>query len=121
MFRGALISIALFPLVFMNGAEARAESADDIFQFYCVQCHGVKGDGKGPNAEFLSTTPRDFTNAVEMNKLTDKDIKIVISNGGPAVTKSALMPPWGKTLGEDDVEKLTTLLRKICNCPGKQG
>jgi hypothetical protein len=45
----------------------------------------------------------------------------VILDGGPAVSKSAMMPPWSKTLSEDDVDGLIQHLRKLCACEGKQG
>ncbi len=28
---------------------------------YCVSCHGVEGDGRGPSAEWLDPRPRNFT------------------------------------------------------------
>jgi cytochrome c oxidase cbb3-type subunit 2 len=35
----------------------------EVFLERCVGCHGMKGDGKGPGARFLSPTPADFTSA----------------------------------------------------------
>src|SRR4051812_17209783 len=35
----------------------------EIFLDRCVGCHGLKGDGKGPGARFLSPPPADFTSA----------------------------------------------------------
>ena len=33
----------------------------DIYLRRCAGCHGAKGDGKGPAAEFLAPKPFDFT------------------------------------------------------------
>jgi cytochrome c oxidase cbb3-type subunit 2 len=33
----------------------------EVYQQRCIGCHGVKGDGNGPAATFLSPRPRDFT------------------------------------------------------------
>jgi hypothetical protein len=35
----------------------------EIFLERCVGCHGLKGNGKGPGARFLSPPPADFTSA----------------------------------------------------------
>lgn len=98
---------------------AQASEPKVVFNFYCAQCHGPNGDGKGPNvtADF-ATDPRDFTKADEMVKLSDADIKNVILDGGPALSKSALMPPWSKTLTNEEVDGLVQVLRDFCQCEG---
>lgn len=98
---------------------ASASDSKAVFEFYCAQCHGFNGDGKGPNvtADF-ATDPRDFTKTAEMEKLTDADIKNVILDGGPALSKSALMPPWSKTLTTEEVDGLVQVLRGFCKCQG---
>ncbi len=107
---------------FCLSAEAVAAEVEQIFKFYCAQCHGLGGKGDGPNvsADF-PVSPRNFTSAEEMNKLTDADLKNVILDGGPSVSKSEMMPPWGKTLTEADVDALIRHLRQLCACKGKQG
>ncbi len=101
---------------------AAAAEVEQTFKFYCAQCHGLGGKGDGPNvsADF-PVSPRNFTSAEEMNKLTDADLKNVILDGGPSVSKSPMMPPWGKTLSEADVDALIQHLRVLCACKGKQG
>ena len=101
---------------------AAAAEVEQVFRFYCAQCHGLGGKGDGPNvsADF-PVSPRNFTSAEEMNKLTDADLKNVIMDGGPSVSKSPMMPPWGKTLTEADVDALIQHLRQLCACKGKQG
>ncbi len=106
----------------LAASSASAADAETLFTFYCAQCHGLGGKGDGPNVspEF-PVSPRNFTSAEEMNKLTDADLKNVILDGGPAVSKSAMMPPWSKTLTEADVDVLIKHLRELCKCVGKQG
>ena len=103
-------------------APVGAQEVEKVFKFYCSQCHGLEGKGDGPNVtKDFPVSPRDFTNAEEMNKLTDADLKNVILDGGPSVSKSPMMPPWGKTLTDEQVDELIKHLRKLCNCIGKQG
>jgi len=117
VFAAVLLATGLFA-----GAPASAADVEQVFKFYCAQCHGLNGDGKGPNvSKNFPVTPRAFANAEEMNKLTDADLKNVIMDGGPAASKSPMMPPWGKTLSEAQVDELVKYLRKLCACKGKQG
>jgi cytochrome c oxidase cbb3-type subunit 3 len=99
----------------------QAADVKQVFNFYCAQCHGPEGKGDGPNVtDDFPVNPRNFTKTDEMNKLTDADIKNVILKGGPVASKSAMMPPWGKTLTNEEVDALVKHLRELCNCKGKQ-
>ena len=94
--------------------------AKQTFDFYCAQCHGTAGDGKGINVtKDFATDPRNFTNKEDMEKRSDEDIRSVIKDGGPAISKSPLMPPWGNTLSAAEVDELLAHIRKLCNCKGK--
>lgn len=114
-----LLKLALLASWMLLGNCVMAADATQVFQFYCSQCHGLEGKGDGPNvtADF-ATDPRNFTNAEEMEKLSDADIKNVILDGGPSVSKSALMPPWSKTLTEAQVDDMVKVLRGFCACEG---
>ncbi|MFQ5625475.1 MAG: c-type cytochrome [Methyloligellaceae bacterium] len=117
VFATVLLATGLFA-----GTPASAADVEQVFKFYCAQCHGLTGDGKGPNvSKNFPVTPRAFAIAAEMNKLTDADLKNVIMDGGPAASKSPMMPPWSKTLSEAQVDGLVKYLRKLCACKGKQG
>ncbi|OGS94254.1 MAG: hypothetical protein A3G79_00995 [Gallionellales bacterium RIFCSPLOWO2_12_FULL_57_18] len=98
------------------GAVGSAQAADNkqVFDFYCAQCHGVNGDGKGINVtKDFATDPRNFTIAADMSKRSDDDIRTVIKDGGPAISKSPLMPPWGATLTAAEVDGLLAYIRKM--------
>ncbi len=102
-------------------APAQATETEKVFMFYCAQCHGADGKGKGPNVtDDFATNPRNFTDAEAMNKLTDGDMKTAIKDGGPAVSKSELMPPWGKTLSAEEIAGLVGYIRNLCGCEGKK-
>lgn len=103
------------------GASGAAQAdVKETFNFYCAQCHGTAGDGKGINVtKDFATDPRNFTNKEDMEKRSDEDIRSVIKDGGPAISKSPLMPPWGATLSSAQVEELLGYVRKLCNCKGK--
>lgn len=120
MYRSAFIFATLVSFVLSSGLEAGA-SAKKLFNFYCAQCHGASGKGDGPNVtKDMPVTPRNFTNVAEMNKLSDTDLTNVIKDGGPALSKSSIMPPWSQTLTDSEVGELVKHIRKLCNCKGKQ-
>jgi len=47
----------------------------------CASCHGLKGDGRGPDAASLVPPPRDFTCAATMAALTDGQLFWIIEHG----------------------------------------
>jgi len=101
---------------------SRAESAEENYRLYCAQCHGTQANGQGINqtADGLGVSPRDHTNAKEMSKLTDQELRLAIAEGGDAVQKSELMPSWGKTLSSEAIDDLVVFLRKLCKCAEKK-
>jgi len=102
-------------------APAVAVEAAKVFNFYCAQCHGLAGKGDGPNVtKDFPVSPRNFTDTATMEKLSDADLRNVIMDGGPSVSKSPMMPPWGKTLTSEQIDALIGYLRQFCNCKGKQ-
>lgn len=52
-----------------------------LYQKQCKSCHGEDGDGNGNRASELSVTPTNFTNAPEMNRLTDGELFWKITHG----------------------------------------
>lgn len=84
-----------------------------LYQLYCSQCHGIRGDGKGINAPHLFVAPRDHTSADEMGMLTDERLFAAIKFGGTAVGKSSLMPSWNGTIADADIQLLVQYVRGL--------
>lgn len=93
---------------------ADAESGWLLYKTNCSQCHGIEGTGKGINAPHLEVAPRNHTDYEEMITRTDEELYKAIAEGGQAVNKSVLMPNWGKTLSDDQINDVIAYLRKIC-------
>ena len=93
-----------------------AESGADLYKTYCWQCHGRSGDGMGVNVRDMSVQPRNHTDAKEMASRSDADLFKAIKEGGQAISKSVLMPPWGGSLSDDDILALVGYLRELCQC-----
>lgn len=122
MWKSIFLAAVLFAAGQSASGSAAAAEPQQVYEFYCAQCHGIVGKGNGPNVtKDFPVNPKDFTNVAEMSKLTDADIRNVILGGGPSASKSPMMPPWGKTLNKHEVGELVKYLRKLCSCNGKLG
>lgn len=98
-------------------ADARARGSK-IFGHYCQMCHGTEGQGDGPNSTFLETSPRDFTDREFWQKRTSQErTHDVIRQGGAYIGKSMLMPPWGKTLSEQEIRDVAIFIRACATEP----
>lgn len=69
----------------------------EVYRVRCSQCHGVSGDGRGPQAIRLSIPPRDFTSGVyELRSTpsgslpTDRDLFRTVTRG----LHGTAMIPW---------------------------
>ncbi|MBI5286862.1 MAG: cytochrome c [Deltaproteobacteria bacterium] len=116
----SVIVLALFVTTILTKGRVFAASAEENYKWFCAQCHGLQGKGDGPNAtKEMPVNPRNHTDAKEMEKLTVADVENVIRDGGAATSKSTIMPPWGKTLTDEEVKEIVAYLGKLCNCKFK--
>jgi cytochrome c oxidase cbb3-type subunit 3 len=98
-------------------AQAQAvETATENYKAYCVQCHGMTGNGKGVNIRDMSVMPRDHTDAKAMSGRSDETLFKVIKEGGPSIEKSVLMPPWDGVLSDEEIKDMVQHLRMLCKC-----
>jgi len=93
-----------------------SETAKDNYDTYCTQCHGINGDGKGVNTPDMSVQPRDHSDGKDMSSRSNEDLFKAIKEGGQALSKSSLMPPWGGILDDDEINGLVSYLRTLCQC-----
>ncbi len=98
-------------------AQSRGRS---VFLHYCVICHGETGHGDGFNSTNLAVPPRDFSSPDFWQKATDARLLLVVSQGGPAVDKSVLMPAWGRTLTDRQVREVVAFLRTLVPATASQ-
>jgi cytochrome c oxidase cbb3-type subunit 3 len=88
----------------------------EVYQWYCSQCHGLKGKGDGVNAKLLTVPPRDHTKADYLETRTDQQLFNAIKQGGLAVGRAPCMPSWGNTLDEETIHSLVGYIRELCEC-----
>jgi|SRR5579863_629181 len=85
---------------------------------YCSRCHNPESSAERvSNYDNLEVKPHPFTEGDTLNKMSDAELTAIISHGGPALNKSALMPPYGYTLSKSDIEALIAYIRLISDPP----
>jgi len=110
------LKYTLLALLFAAPVTYAKTPASDNYALYCVQCHGLSGNGKGVNIRDMSVQPRDHTDAKAMAGRSDAEIFKVIKEGGLAIDKSVQMPPWGDVLSDAEITDLVAYLRTLCQC-----
>lgn len=70
-----------------------------FFMNNCFTCHGVKGDGNGPRAYFITPQPRNFLLETSRQKLNRPFLFEAITNGRLGTN----MPAWGKVLNSQEI------------------
>ncbi len=79
----------------IKATKASIQKGKEIYEKKCVLCHGIKGDGKGPNSAGLNPKPTNFKD-FHGEKMTDGEHfwKITTGRGG--------MPSFAKDLTEEE-------------------
>ena len=109
----------------LSGMVSPADSADveagkALYEQRCAPCHGPDGKANTPTAKALQPPPRDHTDGVYMNALSDNHLSRVIKEGGPAVGKSPIMPPQFD-LKDDQLSNIVAFLRTLAIPPYEGG
>ena len=86
---------------------------EDLYASYCTSCHGAKGRGDGPVAEYLKVTPADLTRLTESDgTFPFEEVSKKIDGREKARGHgSSDMPIWGDALrkaeggGDEDMVK----------------
>jgi len=85
---------------------------------YCSRCHDPESSPERvSNYDNLAVKPHAFTDGSALNKMSDADLTAIILHGGPALSRSALMPPYGNTLSASDVRALIEYTRAVADPP----
>ncbi len=88
-----------------------------LFYEKCVWCHADSTPAGPSNRSNLSPVPALVNDGAVLNALSDDYLRNIISLGGSALGKSAMMPPWGRALTQDDVRALIAYIRTVAQPP----
>ena len=79
-----------------------------IYQLYCVGCHGERGNGQTVLGRQLRPHPRDFTSPAEMKSKDDQQLAQSVVRG----IHGTAMSPWEGLLNKDDVRRVIVFIRQ---------
>jgi len=100
------------------GLGSQQELGFQLDNKYCARCHNPESSAERvSNYDNLEVKPHPFAEGDTLNKMSDADLAAIIGHGGPALNKSALMPPYGYTLSKSEIEALIAYIRLISDPP----
>jgi mono/diheme cytochrome c family protein len=88
-----------------------------VFYDKCVWCHADATPAGPSNRSNLTPTPPLMNDGSVLNGLSDEFMQNIITLGGSAMGKSAMMPPWGRTLTQDEMRAVIAFARAIAQPP----
>ena len=91
-----------------------------LYLQWCAGCHGISGNGDGPNAKALPVPPATHSNREAMGARSDDALFDTIEAGGAVMNRSHRMPAFGGSLGTADIRALVAYIRTLCKCQGPQ-
>lgn len=94
--------------VYADGLTGNAEMGADVYRTHCVNCHGTRGWGDGPVAEFLTPRPADLTTGMVQRK-SEKELLEIIREGKPGTS----MPSWKKDISDQHIHDVLAFLREL--------
>lgn len=96
-----------------------------VFYQYCVWCHADATPAGPSNRSNLTPVPPLLNDGEKLNGDSDEYLENIITLGGSALGKSAMMPPYGQTLGAEDIKAAIAFTRAIAQPayqkPGRLG
>lgn len=106
---GSILSVVVFSSwVAAQGERGNPKAGQAIYEQHCLRCHGMSGDGNGPDGAFLVVAPANFQSARSRSK-TDVELMNTIMYG--AVFSP--MHGWGGRLTEQQMWDVLSYIRTI--------
>jgi mono/diheme cytochrome c family protein len=84
-----------------------------VFYNTCVWCHADVTPAGPSNRSNVSPMPPLINDGATLNQISDEYLQNIITLGGSAMGKSSMMPPWGQTLSQSDIQALIAYIRAV--------
>ena len=88
-----------------------------VFYQYCVWCHADATPAGPSNRSNLTPVPALLDDGAALNAESDEYLDNIITLGGSALGKSAMMPPYGRTLSAEQIRSVIAFARAIAQPP----
>lgn len=84
-----------------------------IFYEQCVWCHADQTPAGPSNRSNVTPAPPLWNDGATLNSLSDAFLEKFTAQGGSAMGKSAMMPPYGQTLTPEEIRAVVAYARAI--------
>lgn len=88
-----------------------------VFYQQCVWCHADATPAGPSNRSNLTPVPPLLNDGATLNGETDEYMQNIVTLGGSAMGKSAMMPPYGRTLSAEEIRSVIAFTRAIAQPP----
>jgi mono/diheme cytochrome c family protein len=88
-----------------------------VFYQQCVWCHADATPAGPSNRSNLTPNPPLLNDGATLNAESDEFMQNIITLGGSALGKSAMMPPYGKMLSAEEIRSVIAFTRAIAQPP----
>ena len=88
-----------------------------VFYQQCVWCHADATPAGPSNRSNLTPAPPLLSDGATLNSETDAYMQNIITLGGSAMGKSAMMPPYGRMLTAEEIRAVIAFTRAIAQPP----
>ena len=101
----------LIPLTYQESQGKR------LFYQQCVWCHADATPAGPSNRSNLTPVPPLLNDGATLNAESDDYMQNIVTLGGAALGKSAMMPPYGRALSTDEIHSVIAFTRAIAQPP----
>jgi len=88
-----------------------------IFYQQCVWCHADATPAGPSNRSNLTPVPPLLNDGAVLNAESEENMRNIVTLGGAAMGKSAMMPPYGRMLSAEEIRSVIAFTRAIAQPP----
>jgi mono/diheme cytochrome c family protein len=88
-----------------------------VFYQHCVWCHADATPAGPSNRSNLTPVPPLLNDGATLNAESDQYLQNIVTLGGSALGKSAMMPPYGRMLSAEEIKSVIAFTRAIAQPP----
>jgi mono/diheme cytochrome c family protein len=88
-----------------------------IFYQQCVWCHADATPAGPSNRSNLTPVPPLLNDGATLNAESEEYLQNLVTLGGAAMGKSAMMPPYGRMLSAEEIRSVIAFMRAIAQPP----
>ncbi len=95
-----------------TGGSPETVSGKQVYDRFCIYCHGEKGEGDGPAGSLSGVETGDLSNRAYMSLLSDQELYERIA-WGEEKFPYLQMPGWRSSLSDEEIRAVVTYVRSL--------